>query len=279
MYCKKIILVGDLSVLKFGEPTQRLSELHFIPEDSLSSIEFKALDKPLRLDKLIVGHQAQIDINTSFGFEISEDRSFVKILIIDDVEILWSNFSVKSVNGKSLVRFAGRSGQLKIKCDNNSPPITIRSDSREDLLNVSLRLSKGTNCTLEKELLIDDLSFIKQRYGYDTTTIKKAKITFPTLSNEKPIILPEGSYLEIYNLHEFTLKHVNITRDRISASLYGYTNNLRAAYGRGRLIQLIPATLILLRQNSLMIVVVAIFLWSIKTMFNIMDCIRNKKKE
>jgi len=146
-------------------------------------------------------------------------------------------------------------------------------------LNVSLRFSKGTNCTLEKELLIDDLSFVKQRSGDVTTTIKKAIITFPTLSNEEPIILPEGSYLEINNLHDFTLKHVNINRDRISASLYGYTNNLKAAYGRGRLIQLIPATLILLRQNSLIIVIIAIFLWSIKTMFNIRDYIRKMKEE
>ncbi len=279
MYCQEIMLAGDFSVLQPGKTTQRLTGLHFIPEDSLSSIEFRALDKPLRLDKLIVGHQARIDINASFGFEITEDRSFVKILIIGDVEILWECFLVKTGVGKSLVTFAGGSGQLKIKHDVNSAPIIVRSDSKEDLLNVSLRPSKGTNCMLEKELLIDDLSFVKQRSGYITTTIKKAIITFPTLSNEEPIILPEGSYLEIDNLHDFTLKSVNINRDHISASLYGYTNNLQAAYGRGRLIQLIPATLILLRQNTLIVIIVAISLWSIKTIFNIMDYFRKKKEE
>jgi len=279
MYCQEIILAGNFSVFEPGKPTQRLTEIHFIPEDSLSSIEFKALDKPLRLDKLIVGHQARIDINASFGFEITEDRSFMKILTIGDVEILWERFLVKTRASESFVTFASGSGQLMIKHDVNSAPIIIRSDSKEDLLNVSLKPPKGKSCTLEKELLIDDLSFVKQRSGYVTTTIKKAIITFPTLSNEEPIILPEGSYLEIDNLNDFTLKSVNINGDHISASLYGYTNNLQAAYGRGRLVQLIPATLILLRQNSLIVVIVAISLWSIKTIFNIMEYFRKKKKE
>ena len=279
MYCQEIILAGDFSFLKPDKPTQRLTELHFIPENSLSSIEFKALDKTLRLDKLIVGHQARIDINASFGFEITEDRSFVKISTMGDVDILWKHFLVKIGAGKSLVTFANESGQLKIKHDVNSAPIIIRSDSKEDLLNVSLKPPKGKSCTLEKELLIDDLSFVKQRSGYVTTTIKKAIITFPTLSNEEPIILPEGSYLEIDNLHDFTLKSVSINRDHISASLYGYTNNLQAAYGRGRLMQVIPATLILLRLNSLIVVIVAISLWSIKTIFNIIDYFREEKEE
>ncbi len=278
MYCQKIILVGDFSDLKTGEPIQGLKELHFIPKDSLSSIEFKALNKPLRLTKLIVGHQARIDINASFGFKITEDRSFVKILILGDIEILWKRFLVKIGDGKSYVPFAEGTGQLKIKHDVNSTPITIKGDSKEDLLNMSLKLLEGKNCTLEKELLIDDLSFVKQRFGYVTTTIKKAIITFPTLPNVEPIILPEGSYLEIDNLHDFTLKRVNISRDYISASLYGYTNNLRAAYGRGRLTQLIPATLILLRQNSLIVAFVVISLWILKTIFRIMHYFRKKKE-
>ena len=38
MYCQEIILAGDFSVFEPDKPPQKLTEIHFIPEDSFAKV-------------------------------------------------------------------------------------------------------------------------------------------------------------------------------------------------------------------------------------------------
>jgi len=260
---------GQFSGLSTSQTISNINKLRLVPKDDmLASI---TLTGTLQLQKLIVGHQARVDIKRSLGFRIRDSNSYAVISMSGVVELEWEGCEAQISPTNLSHEFAGRSGKLNIRPspeDVRSRHIKVRS--RKALLNVYFTPQNSTTCILEEEIAVAKISFRQQRFSSSrrdlTTTIRQAKITLPTLSEQKPITLPDGSYLEVENLRDATLKRVEIdpSKSQISTTLYGYTNDLKGAYGRGELTQLLPASLIRLRQNALLIAIIGILLGVLK---------------
>jgi hypothetical protein len=278
--CQGIRLAGRFYDLNTSRPIEGIGELSLVPDGAMASITF---DGVLQLEDLIVGPEARVEITRSIGFQITESSSCVEISMDDSVEVAWEACSATAPEGMLPQRFAGGTGRLGFRPNIASRHLTFAG--AHELLNVYVELPTDWICLLEEELPVAELNFVQQRFGDlrpdVTTTIKAARITFPTLPDSKPVSLPEGSYLKIDNLHDFTLKRVRIdpSATHIEATLYGYTNDLQAAYGRGKLTQVLPASLLLLWQNVLLVIVVIVMLWFVKTGFDLYDRWRGWKGE
>jgi len=262
--CQEIVLVGAFYDVTTSHPINEMKELRLVPDDKKASIAFTGA---LTLKTLVVEGHAYVNVTPSIHLHI-EGNSHTTIQMKGIIKVEW-------VGCRAQKNFTEGSGQLDFRPNIVSRKIKVFSN--QNLLNLYLELPERTACTFEEELPVAALEFLQSRFdasGPDvTTTIKEVKIMLPTLPNEKPITLPEGSYLKIGNLRNFTLKRVLIdpSKGHILTTLYGYTNDLRAAYGRGELTQLLPASLILLRQNASIVAIVVILLWFVKITTDIYD--------
>ena len=236
----------------FGSPR----DFQFEPADLLSSVTFAG---NLKITELVVGEGTDIEISPGLRIRIN-GNSTVTLLMKEKIKIYWEG--CKPVNG-----FGANANRIEFLP--HDPFIKV--NNQNTVCNLFIKLEGDSIVRMEEEIPIADLNFMKERYDargpVKGTTLIAADIMFPTLPDEKTIKLPEGSYLKIYNLKNFILKRlkINNTERHIQATIYGYTNDLKASYGRGEFTQLLPSSLILIRRNAALIIILVIVMWFIKT--------------
>ena len=275
-YCNEIELTGYFSDSATSPAIGGLRKLRLVPSDSLPSI---TLVGDLRLENLIVGNEARVEITRPAGLKITEVDSNVTVFMDGATKLWWEGFEPQWGDGGLPEQ---SSDELTFQPDQAFQYLTAHST--EKLLNLYLTTKERAIFTLEEEIPVAELGFVRQVFAATapedlTTALQTAKITLPTLPDEKPIVLPAGSFLKIENLRDFIVKHVRIDprQEQITAILYGFTSDLQAAYGPGKLTQLLPASLILLRQNASFVAVLVIMLWFMRTSLSFYD--RWQKKE
>jgi hypothetical protein len=269
-YCSEIELTGYFSDSATSPEIVDLRKLRLVPSDSLPSV---TLVGDLRLENLIVGSEARVEITRPAGLKITEVDSSATVFMDGVIKLWWEGFEPHWEDGQLSEEIPD---ELSFQPDQVFQYLTAHST--EKLLNLYLTTKEGAGFTLEEEIPVAELGFVRQVFaatdpGDLTTALQTAEITLPTLPDEKPIVLPPGSYLKINNLRDFIVKQIRIEprQEQITAILYGFTSDLQAAYGPGKLTQLLPASLILLRQNASFVAVLVIMLWFMRTALNFYD--------
>lgn len=283
--CQELELIGNFSDPETFQSFEGINGLRLAPRSDSAYITLTG--SSLRLEELIVEPGAMVFVDPSRNIQITiTKRSARSSFTMDSaVEVEWQDCDVE-IEGQEL---RAKSNRLRFYPDEAFDWLTVSSRPGQGLRELKLKLELGLPedviCEFEAELPVTELSFVRSPFAAVkpelTTTIQGVEITFPTLPNEKPVVLPAGSYLRIGNLRDFTLKQVSVNPGAafIETTLYGYTNDLRAAYGKGRLTQLLPSSLILLRQKASLLAIIGIMLWFWKNVTDVYERLRSWRKE
>lgn len=281
---QEIELIGDFSESETSWAIKDIEGLIFTPEGDSAYV--KITGESLKLEEVIVKPQTRVNLNPSGDPRLTitgnDDRSGVTMN--GPVEVEWQSCNVEITGQGSL----GGSSRIFLNPDEGFNWLEVHSRPEQGLkelkLEMELILPEDYVCKLKGELPVDELDFFQKPFAATipdrASSIQSAEIKLPTLPKEEPIILPAGSYMKVEDLSDFTLKQVSINpyEANIDTVLYGYTSDLKAAYGKGKMTQLLPSSLILLRQKASLLAVIGIMLWFLKNASSVYGRFRSWKK-
>lgn len=238
----------------------------------------------LRLNEVVVPPKAEIGISGLGELKVNGDPTRAEIHLGEALEVALENCQV--FDGITPLPILGEENKrIRITRDDAAQTLNVYSAAGLLTLYLAFPPQNKTIQLVESELPIAELNFMQQRFGSPnpdlTTTIKAATVTFPFLPNEPPRVLPEGCYLAVKDLRGFILKQAvaDPSKGELTVSLYGQTSDLRVAYGKGKLEQLLPSSLIWLRQNTVLIIAFGILAWVFKISIEVWKFIKDLQKE
>ena len=239
---------------------QKIENITFQAGNEYSTI---LLSGKMKISEFSADEGTEISISPKLHLK-SIGSSIIRITLGDTIEILWEECIL--------------SGETEFSDGDSffTPHLPLLEVGNTNGINQFFVTTKAEEVVmLEKEIPIQHLDFMKKSFDTSspilTTSILEAEIIFPTFRGEGIYKFPEGSYLKIGSFENFILKNtiINQNDNTLSTIVYGYTDDVQAAYGLGEFTQLLPPSLIILWRNITLVVIFIIMVWFIKTTTNI----------